>query len=471
MTLRRLAYAVLFCGWSAATAAAQAPSTVPQTKGPPAATPQPLPSTQLQVPNIRPGTREPLEPFAPMTKPDNLPPVERVDSPPGEQIPGTTLGELEFIAQTSNPSLRESSARVGVAQGNAIQVGLYPNPFFFASSPQWTGSISQYNIVFGQDVVTADKLRLNRAAAQREVEQAQLNYTRARFDVLTAVRVQFYATAAAQRRVEVLEQLVQVTARSRDVGQKLLQAGETNRADATLLEIENDKAVVQLRNSEATLQAARKQLAAVVGVPAYDIGHLSFDLAAPLPEYEHEALRLGVVNQNALAGVAAIEIRRTQWVLQRALVEPHPNFQLQGGFQYGVEAPNHDQGYAQFTMSLPIYNRNQGAIQQARYDITRATAGLQRVENELSQQAASALGEYAAADVRAAIYHENILPKARDVFKVNRSLFEQGQTDFLRLLQAQRTLIEADLGYIDAQEARWQAAARIAGLLQMPQFP
>ena len=58
------------------------------------------------------------------------------------------------------------------------------------------------------------------------------------------------------------------------------------------------------------------------------------------------------------------------------------------------------------------------------------------------------------------------------MFRVNRSLFEQGQTDFLRLAAiAQRTLIEADLGYIDAQEARWTSAAEIAGLLQMEQFP
>ncbi len=76
-----------------------------------------------------------------------------------------------------------------------------------------------------------------------------------------------------------------------------------------------------------------------------------------------------------------------------------------------------------------------------------------------------------AAGERAKIYQEKILPKAQEVFRVNRSLFEQGQTDFLRLLQAQRTLIEEDLGYIEAQEARWTAAAEIAGLLQVEQFP
>ena len=122
-------------------------------------------------------------------------------------------------------------------------------------------------------------------------------------------------------------------------------------------------------------------------------------------------------------------------------------------------------------MSVPLWNRNQGGIRAARAETVRAMAGLQRTETELSQQAAEALGRYAAASIRAEVYEKQILPKAREVFRVNRSLFEQGQTDFLRLLQSQRTLIESDLGYIDAQEARWTAAAEISGLLQLEQFP
>lgn len=384
---------------------------------------------------------------------------------------GMTLDECQFLAQTGNPALREASAKVGVAQGQAVQVGIIPNPTFFTSSPQWAGSISQYNWVFAQDFITAHKLGLNRAVAYRAVEQAQLDFTRTRFEVLTNVRKAYYMAAAAQRRVEVLQELMTVSGRSRDVGQKLLQAGETNRADAVQLEIEYDKASVAHANALATVAAARKQLAAAIGVPEMEIGRLKFDFTLPLPDYELEAVRQGVVDRNSVAHIAAVEIQKTQWALRRARAEPWPNFNIQAGYQYAVEAPRHDQGYAQLTTSIPLYNRNQGGIRSARSDIARATAALQRTENELSQQAAQALGVYIAAGERAKIYQEKILPKAQEVFRVNRSLFEQGQTDFLRLLQAQRTLIEADLGYIEAQESRWTAAAEIAGLLQVEQFP
>ena len=415
------------------------------------------------------------EPMPPKVLPSTVQPVEiAVDSEPvaaPTAEPGLSLEELEFRAQTGNPALREASAKVASAQGNALQVGLYPNPTFYTASPQWAGSSSQYNWFVGQDLVTAGKLRLNRAAALRAVEQAQLDFTRVRFEVLTNVRRQFYATAAAQRRVEVLQSLTGIAQQSREVGQKLLKAGETNRADATLLDIEFDRATLAQQNAEMLLAAARKQLAAVVGTPDLEIGLLEFDLQQPLPQYDLEAVRLGVVDVNALAAIAAVEIQKTQIQLRRAMVEPWPNLNLQGGYQYSVEGPRNDQGIAQLAFSVPIWNRNQGGIRSARAETVRAVAQLQRVENELSQQTAQALGEYLAADRRVAIYRDNILPKAREVFRVNRSLFEQGQTDFLRLLQSQRTLIEADLGYIDAQEARWTSAATIAGLLQLPAFP
>ena len=41
----------------------------------------------------------------------------------------------------------------------------------------------------------------------------------------------------------------------------------------------------------------------------------------------------------------------------------------------------------------------------------------------------------------------------------------------IRLLQAQRQWMEVELGYVNAQETRWTAAAEVAGLLQADQFP
>jgi cobalt-zinc-cadmium efflux system outer membrane protein len=49
--------------------------------------------------------------------------------------------------------------------------------------------------------------------------------------------------------------------------------------------------------------------------------------------------------------------------------------------------------------------------------------------------------------------------------------YERGLFDILRLLQAQRALVDSNLEYISAQLERLQAAADLAGLLQLETFP
>ena len=44
-------------------------------------------------------------------------------------------------------------------------------------------------------------------------------------------------------------------------------------------------------------------------------------------------------------------------------------------------------------------------------------------------------------------------------------------SELIRLLQAQRALIDASLMYLTALDSRWKAAADIAGMTQLEQFP
>ena len=84
---------------------------------------------------------------------------------------------------------------------------------------------------------------------------------------------------------------------------------------------------------------------------------------------------------------------------------------------------------------------------------------------------ADAAGRYRIADQQVRRYELKIIPKAREGVKIMQEGFAQGQFDFLRLLQTQRALVDSNLGYIEALEARWAAAAELAGLAQIEAFP
>jgi cobalt-zinc-cadmium efflux system outer membrane protein len=288
--------------------------------------------------------------------------------------------------------------------------------------------------------------------------------------VLTGVRKNFYQTLAAQQRVAVLADLARLAGRSQQIGQALLQGGEGTRTDTLLLEIELQRAEAAHQSAQAVLEAARKQLAAASGVPAMPVGELRGDLAAPTMQVELDRVGPEAAMLNAQTGIASVGVDRARVLLQRAIVEPYPTFNVMGGYQrqlIGVE----DQGIAQVTMSVPLWNRNQGGIREAEANIGRAEAEVRRVQLELSTQAAEAVGRYQSAIVQVARYEREILPRSRESVTLTQRLYEQGELDFLRLLSAQKTLGEVNLGYVEAQAARWAAAAELANLLQREEFP
>ena len=89
-----------------------------------------------------------------------------------------TLAELEEMAERCNPTLAQAAARA-----QCLQVGLYPNPVvgYLGSEIGNSGRAGQQGGFIGQEVVTAGKLRLNRAVAGQEIHQAEYAWATQRF--------------------------------------------------------------------------------------------------------------------------------------------------------------------------------------------------------------------------------------------------------------------------------------------------
>src|SRR5688500_10673582 len=120
---------------------------------------------------------------------------------------------------------------------------------------------------------------------------------------------------------------------------------------------------------------------------------------------------------------------------------------------------------------LPLWDSNQGNILSARANVNRAVQQVDQQENEVARQMFAAVARFRVADQQVARYEQRIIPRAREGVRLIQLGFETGQFDFQRLLQAQRSLVEADLSYVAALESRWKAAAELAGLAQVEAFP
>ena len=392
--------------------------------------------------------------------------------PPPDAGPGpTTLAEFVALAEQNHPKIRAARAAVEAARGKAVQARLYPNPMLAGASPQAAGRYSQWNGFVQQDIVTAGKLRLSQQAALREVQKAEYELIRARFDVLRDVRQSYYTLLVAQRRMEIFKLLLDIAKRSYDIGRQLAEAGEGTKADVLFWSIERDRADVRLLNAAVYIETGRRELATAIGLPRADVGTIEADLFAKLPNFDLKELQEAVVRRHAAPRAAAAAVAGNQWALERAVVEPIPNVNLLGGYQRQVDFPAQDQGIMQVMVEVPIFDRNQGNIRAARADIASSRAALRMTEIDLATRTAEVIATYRTSQRLVAWYEEFILPKARETLQLTQQLYARGEVTFLSLLQAQRTLTETELAFVDAQADRWTAAVAIADLLQLEAFP
>ena len=382
-----------------------------------------------------------------------------------------TLDRVTSLTLANNPALRQAQARVQQAQGLAIQAGLYPNPQQNSGNPnQLGGGNSLYSAGITQEIVRANKIGLNQGAAEQAARQAALDYVRERFEVLTAVRQQFYTLLATQRRLEVLREILKVTQRSVEVSTRLRDAEQVGEVDVLLLRMESNRIQVALRTAEYARTASARQLAAQIGLPNLVIDRAEGSLFMPLPDFENPQELQFLLSRSSLVESARTDIVRTQILLQRAEVEPIPNLIMNGGYQWTVNQP-HSQALVGMYFTIPIWDRNQGNIRAASANVQNSVAQLSKVQNDLIRSLAEAIGRYRAATRSVEIYEKSILPDAKESLALGERSLAAGQLDLLRLFQTQRMVFESNLDYITALQERLVSAAAIAGILQLEQFP
>jgi cobalt-zinc-cadmium efflux system outer membrane protein len=392
------------------------------------------------------------------------------------QAPPQKLGldDITRLALERNPKLNQAMFAIEAAQGKADQAGRYPNPTLMIEGHEigdrdgpggtWTAPF------FTQEIVTRGKLRIARAAAGLEVDQATLHLHAQRFALLTAVRQSYFDVLALQRRTEILAELVQLAEKSADSTRKLVEARQAARLDLLQMEVELERIRADHESAKRELPGAFRRLAAVAGVA--DLPHMPLigSLEAALPEYELEQTAQLIREGHPEAVAARVGVDRAQMLLRRAQVERTPNITVGAGFVRQNQNRSNDWAISA-NLPVPLWNRNQGNIRTAQAQVGDAVHEVGRVENDLTERLAMAYREYASARQRAARYRIAILPRAKESFELSLQAFRGGQFEYLKVVQAQRVVSEANLEYVKALGEAWKAASVISGLTLEEQWP
>ncbi len=385
--------------------------------------------------------------------------------PAPSQSAALNLDDLLRLSLEQNPGLRQAGLDVDAARGRAVQAGLYPNPTLSVQGEEIGRRSGIYTVpLVSQEIVTAGKLTLSQAAAEKQVDQAALAFQEQRAALFARVRQGYYELLILQRRIEVLNELVMLASKSAENAETMHMAQLITELDVLQFRVELDRLRADLSASQRERTAAADRLAAVIGIPTLGSPQLLGSLDDPLPDYDYEKAQAFVTQEHPAVKAAVVGIRRAELLLKRQEAEPISNVTAGVGYQWNVNE-RESQAIVQVSVPLPIWNKNQGNIAAAQAEFGRAREEVARVQSDLANRLAVAYGQYAAARERADRYRTAVLPNARRAYQLSQEAFKGGQFEYLRVIQAQRSVAEANLEYIRVLGIAWQAASELSGLL------
>jgi cobalt-zinc-cadmium efflux system outer membrane protein len=376
-----------------------------------------------------------------------------------------TIDGLIQLGLANNPAVAQAAARVDALRGRWVQAGLPPNPTvgYVGSEIGNDGRGGQNGGFAGQEFITGGKLRLDQAVVSQEIQRAEQQLAAMQLRLTTDVRRAAYAVLVAQRRVELAENLTELSAQAVEASRDLQEAQEIPRAGLLQSELEQQNAVILSQTARNAYSSAWRQLTAVVGsdMPSQPIAGDVSQLPALL-DWDEQLARLTATSPEV--GAAVADVLRAQTALRRAAAEPIPNISTQFSVQYD-DSTNDTIAGVQAGIPLPLWNRNQGGIRQAQAEVGQARRNAERVELDLKRRLAEAFQTYASARAQAETYATSILPKAQQTFELVQRGYRLGEIGYLDLLTAQRTYSQTNLAYLDALSALWTSYVEIDGLL------
>ena len=412
-------------------------------------------------------------------QPDVKPAAESASVPvdvPELQGAPITLSDLERRAAEHNPELSLAEAQIRAAEGLRRQSGVYPNPVIGYTTEENPLSSDEDDRgkrggFIEQTVVTAGKLRKSRAIFESEIERAQTARELVRTRELNRVRVLFYRTVAAQRRLLLEERLTALARETNAITDQLFNTGVVDLADRLAVENEAELTELARRRARTDLAASWRELRAAVGDESLTPRRLDDSLDSELPRLEADPSLSAILDGSPELAFVELGVERAQLALARERAEAWPDLELSaavldnreriapGGPELGSE------WRADIGVRIPIFDRNQGNRAAAQAELDRAGAESDRARLKLEARFAPVFATYEQEYDRVSRYRDGILPRAKQAYELYLARYRQMAAPYPQVLMAQRTYFEAESSYLDALERVWVSSVLLSGML------
>lgn len=397
-----------------------------------------------------------------------------------------SLADARIAALRGNPVLKATRLEIDVARGELRQAGV-----ILRSNPEADilGGSDGAEIGVTQEIEIAGQRGARVAAARASLDRATAVVADEVRTTLGDVDRTFYRFVAADRRMTLASEVLELNRRLADLSQKQLSAGEISGLDFNLAVVEFGRSRARLAFALRERSEEMQQLLQLLGLdPQTVIVPVLAGVASVVPASDSAARSavqtLGAVDSawtdqlgplespssvDSLVGIALS--RRPDLVASEAAVreaaaqvslarrEAFPNLLLRAVSEPSSERTEARELRPGLGLTIPMFNLNRGEIQARRAAARQMELLRSSVVARARAEVSRAVASYRTASTEKAVLEATVLSPARENRRLLEIAFREGKVGLPVLLLIRNQVIDAELEYWEAWLAEREALA------------
>lgn len=362
------------------------------------------------------------------------------------------LSKALQIALLKNPELAIFSNAIHIKEAQTFQESRIPNPDLAVGisnfgNPAYEGFDGEsISLELSQLIELGGKRTARIKAANLTKALAVWDYETKRIDVMTQVAQAFIKTLAAQEFLQLSQKIYGITQQMSTTVATLYRLGNVASIEKTNAATVEISAQLEQMRAEKHLEIMRKQLAATWGSSRVKFDKVIGDLEA-VQELPSRHFLLKKIQQNPDLARWSDEINQRNALITIEKSKAVPNVTVSFGITHNL-IPNEATMSAGFSIPLPVFNRNQGAILAAQYDVNKAEATQKHQYFRLKQALNNHYQQLEMAYEEIIILRDELIPNANSRYEMTKKGYQYGKFDLLNVLDAQRTLFTIQKQYL-----------------------
>ena len=374
-----------------------------------------------------------------------------------------TLDQALALAATRSPFLTAAQRELEASGGAVQQAGVLRNPELSALLEDTNKETRTTTGVVSFPIELGGKRAARVAAAERGQDVARAELSNANAQLKSTVIAAFFGVLVAQERVRLATSSAEIASKGADVTARRVAAGKISPVDETRAQVEKANAQLELSEAEAELFNARQTLVAQWGAAVPLFTEARGDLDNLPARANSETLQRELLQSPSLRA-SRMEVDRRRALVDVENSKRYSDVTLSVGAKRDNEL-GRTQAVVGVSVPLPFFDRNQGNVYEARKRAEKAEEEYQYAQIRLTNELSSASKQLEVSRASAQTLKAAVLPAAQLAYEAATKGFEAGKFGFLDVLDAQRTLLQARVRYLNALASSYQAATSIDRIL------